>query len=305
MSKAQPANLPASVRQRLLNLSRERGEDFNLILSQYAVERLLYRLSVSEHAALFVLKGAMLFFVWTGRPYRPTRDLDLLGYGDPSPEHLAEVFRQICQTKVEPDGMEFDAASLQVTDIREDQAYEGQRVRLMAYLAKAEITVQVDIGFGDVVTPYAEETEYPVMLDFQRPRLRAYPRETFVAEKLQTIVVLGMPNSRMKDFYDLWTMARFFSFAGSSLVDALRATFHRRGTTLPDEIPTGLSEEFATDKDKNTQWGAFLMRSDLGDAETELPQVIDELRAFLLAPLFAAAREDIFERSWAEGGPWS
>lgn len=263
MSRARPANLAASVRQRLLNLSVTRREDPNLTLTRYALERLLYRLAQSEYVGQFILKGAMLFALWTKSEHRPTRDLDLLGFGEASGESLTAVFHELCGVEVEPDGLEFDPDSIRVTEIREGQSYQGQRVKLNARLGNANIPVQVDIGFGDVVTPAAQPIDYPTLLDLPAPRIRAYPPETVVAEKLQALVDLGMQNSRMKDFYDLWSIARQFSFEGQTLVAAVRAAFERRATTLPKTVPTGLSEEFSTDEQKNTQWRAFLERTQL------------------------------------------
>lgn len=304
MSKTQPTNVAASVRQRLLNLSRDKGEDFNFVLTQYALERFLYRLASSEHADRFVLKGAMLFAAWSDRSHRPTRDLDLLGYGDASEQQLITSFQQICQAEVEPDGLEFDATSIRVTEIREDQEYDGRRVQLVAKLEKAQIHLQIDIGFGDAVTPEAEEIDYPILLDFPVPRIWAYPRETVVAEKLQAMIALGMPNTRMKDFYDVWMIARLFSFDGTTLVRAITATFDRRRTKIPNEVPTALGDEFATDRDKVTQWKAFLQRNRLEGAAVALSQVVDELRAFLIPPLFAAANSETFNQSWTDDGPW-
>jgi len=305
MRKRQPVNLVASVRQRLLNRAREKGEDFNLVLTRYALERLLYRLTRSQYTGRFVLKGAMLFAVWGGQVHRPTRDLDLLGYGEASERVLATIFKHICLTNVEPDGLVFDADSVRVTEIRGDQEYEGQRVQLVANLGNAQIYLQVDIGFGDVVTPDVEEIEYPTLLDFPAPRIRAYPRETVVAEKLQAMVALGMPNTRMKDFYDVWVIASQFSFRGSSLVEAIRATFARRRTKIPNETPIALSEAFAKDPDKITQWKAFLRRSRLADTAIELTKVIDKLQSFLAPPLLAAARGETLTQSWTDGGPWA
>lgn len=305
MSRVQPANLTASVRQRLLNLSRDKGEDFYFVLTRYALERLLYRLAQSEYAGQFVLKGAILFATWSPRPHRPTRDIDLLGYGDASAEQVSTMFQQICLMNVTPDGLEFDADSMQVAEIREEQEYQGQRVKLAANLGTARIHVQIDIGFGDIVSPEAVEIDYPTLLDFPAPRIKAYPRETVVAEKLQAMVALGMLNSRMKDFYDLWVIAAQFPFKGSPLVKAIQATFSRRGTLMPSTTPISLSDEFATDRNKATQWKAFLKRSSLENTEIQLPQVVNVLRAFLTPPLFAAAEGDVFEQSWPPGGPWS
>ena len=305
MSKHNPSALATSVRQRLLDLSRERGEDFQLVLTWYALERLLYRLGSSEHAETFVLKGAMLFPAWTSRSYRPTKDLDLLGYGDASPERLTALFEEICQSNVEPDGLDFDVQNIRVTEIREDQEYQGQRVQIVAYLGRARINLQIDIGFGDVVTPAAEKINYPTLLDFPAPHIRAYPRETVVAEKLQAMVALGMLNSRMKDFYDTWMIARQFEFRGAVLVKAITTTFNCRNTEIPGSLPSALSDEFASDPGKITQWEAFLRRTGLEATAVDLDHVIDELRIFLMPPVDAAARGEVFDLSWTDGGPWS
>jgi len=233
MTKDKPSNIAISVRQRLLNILRDTGDDPNLVWTRYATERLLYRLSVSEYAGEFILKGAMLFMVWTGKTYRPTLDMDFLGQGDDSSERLAEVFRKVCGVDVEPDGLVFDVDTVASAPIREEQEYQGQRVTLIAFLGKARIPIQVDVGFGDVVTPKAKKIRYPTLLDFPAPSIRACPRETVVAEKFQAMVMLGIANSRMKDFYDLYVLARDFSFDGNTLVRAIKATFKRRKEISP------------------------------------------------------------------------
>jgi hypothetical protein len=222
------SNVAASVRQRLLNHAKERHEDFNFVLSRFAAERLLYRLSVSEHAETFVLKGALLFLLWTGHLYRPTRDVDLLGFGDSSIKRLEDIFRDICKAKVADDGLIFAADSVQGASIREDQEYDGVRITLLAFLEKARIPLQIDVGFGDAITPEVQAVEFPLLLaspTLPAPRLNAYPRETVIAEKLEAMVTLGVPNSRMKDFSDLLTLARSFDFEGDVLVRAVRSTF--------------------------------------------------------------------------------
>lgn len=300
MSKRNPERIDVSVHQRLLNLSRERKEDFNLILTKYAVERFLYRLSCSEHAAKFVLKGAMLLTIWMGESHRPTRDLDLLGFGESSEEALRRIFEEICQVEVERDGLAFDPSSIGIEEIRGDQEYSGRRVKLIAKLGSARLRVQVDVGFGDVVTPKAEPVEYPVLLDFPAPQIRAYPRETMIAEKLQSMVVLGMANSRMKDYYDIYVLSKTFSFDGHSLVRAINATFKRRNTPIPQDIHLALSDEFAMNKDKLSQWKGFVNRSGLGGLDADLSQIIKELRGFLLGPLQAAAFEHPFKHKWTD-----
>jgi len=228
-----PKDIGVSVRARLLRLARERGEDFQLLLIRYANERLLYRLSESRHGPDFVLKGATLFTVWTGHAHRATRDLDLLAFGDPSEKRVRQIMAEILALDVEDDGVRFDADSLDVGPIREEQEYGGIRVVMTARVTTAKIRLQVDIGFGDAVTPDAVLVEVPPLLDFPAPRLRAYPRETVVAEKLETLVQLGLANSRMKDFYDLVVLSRMFEFDGELLTRAIRATFERRSTPVP------------------------------------------------------------------------
>jgi hypothetical protein len=297
LSEERPTDLAASVRQRLYNLAKRGGEDFQLVATKFALERFLYRLSRTRQAERFILKGAMLFAVWSDLPYRPTRDVDFLGVGDSSGEGLAAAVREICAALVEPDGLLFDTKSIQVEE------YPGQRVKLRARLGDMQIPLQVDVGFGDAVTPGPVETQYPTLLDFPGPRIRSYPPETVVAEKLQAMVALGMINSRMKDFYDLWVMARTFAFQGTTLTQAIRATFQRRRTALPEGMPVALSDEFAQDTDKAKQWRAFVQRTGLPAGDGGLVAVIADLREFLLPPLLAAAENDL-ERHWRPGDGW-
>jgi hypothetical protein len=298
-------NVAASVRQRLLNLSRKTGEDFQLLLTRYAVERLLYRLAESEYAPRFVLKGAMLFALWTGATHRPTRDLDLLGFGGGSAGELANVFRTLCSAVVADDGLMFSADSVHVEPIREEQEYGGQRVTMVVRLGSARVELRVDVGFGDAITPGPEPVTYPAILGMDPPRLRAYPRETVVAEKLEAMVKLGLTNSRMKDFYDLAILARTFPFTGPILRDAIAATFTRRGTEIPATTPVALTETFAGDETKQKQWQAFLKRSGLAEKAGDLSRIIVELAAFLGPPLAAAAQRVEFTLSWKAGGPWA
>lgn len=299
-----PRNTAASVRQRLLNLARDRGEDFGLVLTRYALERVMYRLSVSEHREQFVLKGAMLFALWADDPHRPTRDLDLLGHGTIDTQRLEQVFREVIGVEVENDGLEFLAETVRGERIREDEEYEGVRVRLEARLAAARIKIQIDVGFGDVVTPVPQEMEYPVLLAYPAPRLLTYPRETVVAEKFEAMVKLGIANSRMKDFYDLWVMARDFEFDGALLSRAIKATFERRGTALPTGVPLALSDEFSEDQAKKTQWAAFLRRLGRDAGGTSLAGVTKVLGEFLMPPASAATRAETFDKSWPPAGPW-
>lgn len=270
-----------SVRQRLLNRSRETGEDYNLLLTRYAVERLLYRLSQSEHVDTFVLKGAMLFAVWTGALHRPTRDLDLLGFGDASEERLVGVFRNVCDQPVDNDGMSFDAKTVTGAPIRDEHAYAGIRLRIAATLGNARLKLQVDVGFGDVVTPEARIETYPTLLDSPAPQLRVYSPESVVAEKLEAMVSLGMANSRMRDFYDTWVLLQQFELDDALLATAIRATFERRRTPIPSSVPLGLTDEFGADPAKQRQWVGFLQRADLPSTH-ELLEVVRTLRGRLV-----------------------
>jgi predicted nucleotidyltransferase component of viral defense system len=279
-------NMGASVRSRLLNLAKERKQPFELLLTRYVLERLLYRLSTTNHRDRFVLKGAMLMTTWVEDPFRPTRDLDLLGTGDSDPQAMLAVFREICSVAAN-DGVTFHIERLEVSDTREELEYGGLRIKTTATIDGARIRVVVDIGFGDAVEPEAKETDLPVLLDLPRPRMRAYPRETVIAEKLQAMVMLGRANSRMKDLYDIWVLARSHEFTGDSLARAVVATFTRRKTPIPAELPDGLTRAFAEDPAKIQQWNSFA--ENVSVQPDSLATVIDDLAAFLM-PRAAQAR---------------
>jgi predicted nucleotidyltransferase component of viral defense system len=284
-------------------LARERGEDFQLVLTRYANERLLFRIGSSQHAQRFVLKGAALFTLWTGKPHRATRDLDLLGFGDPSPEHLRAVFAEVLALEVPDDGVRFDLDSLSAGLIREEQEYGGVRIELVARLTNAQVRLQIDVGFGDVVVPEASLVEFPALLEFPAPCLRAYARETVVAEKLEAMVQLGMANSRMKDFYDVAVLARDFGFDGDLLTRAIGATFTRRKTALPTTAPVALTVAFAEDPTKKTQWSGFVRKAGVRDAGS-LAETIAAVRAFVEPALLAAATGSAAPRTWLAGGAW-
>lgn len=304
MTSQSAQGLAASVHQRLLNRSRKYAEDFNLLLVRYAIERFLYRLSQSPYADRFILKGALLFWVWQTPIHRPTRDLDLLGFGSSSPTAIAEVFQQICLTDVESDGLVFDLDSIQIQEIRADQEYRGQRVDLLARLGPARIPVQIDIGFGDIVSSVVVKTNFPTLLDFPAPRLRMYSKETVVAEKLHAAVELGMANSRIKDFFDLWTLSRLFDFDGRVLSLAIQTTFDHRQTPFLSVSPLALTPEFGQHPDKIKQWQGFLRRNRLDAGGVDLPDIITALAAFLMPPLLAAGKGQALAAHWPADGPW-
>lgn len=299
------SNVAASVRQRLLNRAREEGEDFQRLLVRYALERLLHRVNLSDWHDRFVLKGAFTFLLWEGTLHRPTRDLDLMGYGSPEPRAVEDVFRAIVNIDEEPDdGLRFDPSSVTAAPIREQAEYDGIRVKLMAHLGSARIPLQIDVGFGDAITPDPESATFPALLEFPAPQVRIYPRESVVAEKLHGMVRFGIATSRMKDFYDIRHLAQRFAFEGPALTAAITATFERRETPIPEKAPQALTPTFADDAGKRQQWTAFLRRTGLAEETLDLSAVIDTLRDFLLPPLSACARSQAFDREWQPGGPW-
>jgi len=280
--------MAASVRQLLLNLSRLRAEDFNFVLTKYALERFLYRLSCSEFRDVFLLKGAMLFSIWQDKPYRSTKDIDVLGFLDNDIPHLENVFQSICNVTVENDGLIFLADTVKGVEIRKAKKYQGVRITLIAKLNNAKVSIQIDIGFGDAVTPESESIEYPTLLDFSAPRLRVYPKYTVIAEKFEAMASLGMVNSRMKDFYDIWILMQTLDFEGSILCQAIKATFDRRMTKLPDKVPLALTKAFAEDSSK--QWQAFIKKNQLPTDESFI-DIIKQLEKFLIPPTLAAIKE--------------
>jgi predicted nucleotidyltransferase component of viral defense system len=283
-------NMGASVRARLLNLAKERNQPYELLLTRYANERLLYRLSTTKHRERFVLKGAMLMTTWfDDQQFRPTRDLDLLGSGNSDPETMLAVFREICGVQLD-DGVVFNTKSITVDFIREEQEYSGLRIKTIATIGGAQVRVVIDIGFGDAIEPGATELDLPVLLDLPAPRLRAYPRETVIAEKFQAMVALGRANSRMKDFFDVWLLSRNYQFEGDVLARAIAATFARRKTAIPAETPVALTQEFAEDPAKRRQWLAFA--EGIEAKVPSLAEVVRELEAFLVPHGAKAALQD-------------
>ena len=296
------SGLAHSVQVRLVRHAHEHGLDPNFVLSRFASERLLYRLSRSRHGERFVLKGGFLLLAWFGESFRPTRDTDFLGFGELGAEALLTTFREICREPVEPDGLVFDEASVRVTPIRAEDLYGGQRLQLMARLGPARLAVQVDVGIGDTVVPEPTSLEYPGLLSFPRPRLRAYRPETVVAEKAHALVELGARNSRLRDFFDLHLLASKVAFEARVLTKAIESTFARRGTPLPSEIPLGLTPEFSALEGKRAQWTAFTRR--IRRPVPRLDQILPLVAKFLVPVLVTSARPAAGAESWPPGGPW-
>ena len=300
--KETPKDMAASVRDRLKALAVKQGENFDLVLVRYGIERLLYRLSKSPLKAKFILKGAMLFRVWDGRLHRETRDLDLASFGDSSVETAVKSFQAVCAVPVPDDGLVFMDVRGEPLQAQED--YGGVRLTVLAKLTAARITIQVDVGFGNRITPPAKEIEFPTLLDFPAPKLRAYPVETVISEKLQALVDLGLRNSRFKDYFDLWHLGRTVRFEGPVLVAAIRATFDQRQTAFPETDPVGLTAKFVDDVQRQTMWRAFLRKVDPQSRDVALADTVDFLRTFLLPALRAAGAGESFDKAWLPGGPW-
>lgn len=308
----QGKNIAGSVKQRLANLAKARGIEFQRILVLYASERLLYRLSVSPFADRFILKGASLFSLWLDEPHRRTRDVDLLGMDTSEPAQFAALFQSLCNFAAEEDGMRFAPETVKAKPIREENEFGGVRVTLTAFLDSARIVLQVDIGFGDATVPEPEEVDFPALLpDFAAPHLLAYQKETTIAEKLHALVVLERGNSRMKDFFDLYVLSQEFGFTKQRLSAAVRDAFAQRETAIPTEAPDGLTQDFAADPSKAKQWKAFLRQYAAPPRDSlALLDVIDAIAAFLLPVLEASVMGKDIEDSlhetatWTPGGPW-
>jgi len=279
----------ASIRDRLLNLAKKRKENFDFVLNQYAIQRLLYRLSISEYRDQFLLKGAWLFSIWTEESHRPTRDADFLGFCNNEVEALVEIFRSICSVQ-DDDGLEFATDTINGVEIKEDAIYQGVRIKGYAYLAGAKISIQIDVAYGDVVTPGAETAEMPVYLDMPAPKLNVYPVYTVISEKFQAMVALGLANSRMKDFYDIWRVSQMMELNGDLMAQAIGATFKRRNTKLEGDKLYIFSDEFRRDDSKQKQWQAFFIKNGL-DMTVKFHEVMEQLEYFL-GPVARAALEN-------------
>jgi hypothetical protein len=281
-----PKNLAASIRERLRQRAAAGNRPFDEVLTYFAIERFLFRLSKTLHRDRFVLKGALMLPIWGTTIARATRDIDLLGRGSPTPSEIVALIADCIAVAIPPDGLIFDPTSIKAGEIREHERYGGIRATFLAHLERARIHMQVDVGLGDVVTPGVVAIKYPVLLELPAPELSGYPVETTIAEKLEAIVDLGLANSRMKDFFDLWSLLADLELDGATIVKAVGATFGRRGTAIPAEPPIGLTAEFASDRDKVAQWSAFVRRLRIQNPPT-LVAVVERIAKFAM-PVFVA-----------------
>lgn len=280
-------NLQASVKARLLNIAKETNRPFSEILQYYGIERFLYRFSCSKYADKFILKGALMFTVWRIPERRTTLDIDFLANYDSQITAIERVIKDVCNVPVTPDGLVFDAETVKGQRIKEEMEYEGVRVKCIGLLERSRIPMQIDVGFGDVIYPGPNVIDYPVILDFPKPHLKGYPVESVVSEKFEAMVKLGLLNSRMKDFYDIWIMMRQFDFSGAQLAEALKKTFKRRKTTLPGDRPFFAEEIYDEKSDRQTLWKAFLKKGDIKHAPEKLSAIAREIEEFLIKLLDA------------------
>lgn len=303
--KKESTDVAASVRARLLNRARADSRPFDELLQYFAMERFLYRLSRSEHAGGFILKGGLMLQLWGGPLARATKDIDLLGRSAASVAELVDVVRSCLTVAVEDDGLRFDPARVTGEEIRLAANYDGVRIRCRARLGTARVSTQVDVGFGDVVTPGPQEIAYPTLLDFEGPRLLGYTPETAIAEKLEAMVILDMANTRMKDFLDIWLLAQGRAFEGDLLSRAIEATFRRRRTALPESMPVALTPTLHSATAKRTQWRAYLRKGRIPYVVPDLSEVAAHIESFVMPAVKALTAAQTFTRSWRPGGPWS
>ena len=298
-------NIEHSRFQLLLNHAKKNNEDFNLLLIRYGIERFLYRLSISKYKKQFILKGASLFLIWSGKNYRVTRDIDFLGQGDSNINTLNKIFQEICKMPLkENDAITFDPDSVKVQPIRKNIQYGGTRITLMAILHNAKIPVQIDVGFGDAVTPAPENIEYPTIFNTKPPALRAYPKETLISEKFSAMVELGLMTSRLKDFYDICLISRLFEFDGVVLGQAITNTFNRQNTQIPEELPVALTNAFAENEQKQIQWKAFLRKAKPKEQLGTFVEVIKEISLFLLPVLEQVRKGSSLNKTWKPDKGW-
>jgi predicted nucleotidyltransferase component of viral defense system len=296
-------NLPESVHNRLKGLARQAQRPFQEYFYYYAIERFLYRLTQSPYAERFVLKGGLMFLGWGIPLRRPTRDIDVQAYLSSSVVDVVEIVQAICSQEVEADGMRFDPTSVRGEQIIEVADYAGVRAYFTGYMGQADIHLHMDVSFANVITPGFILVEYPTLLGSPAFTIRGYPIETTIAEKFQAMVVLDNINDRMKDFYDIWLLSQQVNIPGSILLKAIHATFEARRTSLPDHLPTALSDEFALSR--QSDWARFLKRSLIDDPYlTDFSTIVEILRRLFWPILQAASNGTSWSKEWKAGGPW-
>lgn len=302
--KKEIKNIEASIKARLKNKAQETNRPFAEVMQYYGMERFLYRFSKSKYADKFILKGALLFAVWQITDRRTTLDIDFLARFDNEVTTIEKVMEDVCDTSVDPDGLIFDPQTVKGMKIKEDADYEGVRVKFTGFLDRAEIPMQIDVGFGDIVYPKTNVIDYPVILDFPKPHLNGYPQESVISEKFEAMIKLGLLNSRMKDFYDIWLMMRQFEFKGANITSAIKKTFNNRKTDIPDKKPLFANEIYDEKSDRQTLWSAFLRKGDIQHAPETLSVTAKEIENFLIEPIIALNENENFDKIWKSTGGW-
>lgn len=297
-------NITASIRARLQNKAKETNQPFSEILQYYAIERLLYRFSRSKYSGKFILKGALMFTVWQVPERRTTLDIDFSAHYDNQIETITKVIMDVCGVPVVPDGLIFDPASVRGRKIKENADYEGVRVKFLGFLERSRIAMQIDVGFGDIIYPRPKIIDYPVILDLPKPRLKGYAPESVISEKFEAMVKLGLLNSRMKDFYDIWLMMRRFDFDGADLAEALKRTFKHRKTPLPQDKPLFDEDIYDEISDRQLLWKAFLKKGDIEHVPEKLHTTAREIEEFLIRPLRAINKGQVFNKKWSPTERW-
>ena len=297
-------NLEASVRSQLQNKAKERNSPFAEVLQFYGMERFLYRFSKSKYADEFILKGALMFTVWDISERRTTLDIDFLARYDNQIISIEKVIKEVCKIQVPADGLIFDSKTVVGQKIKEDADYEGVRIKFLGFLERSRLPMQVDMGFGDIIYPKSRVIDYPAILDFPKAHLKGYPVESVVSEKFEAMIKLGLLNSRMKDFYDLWLLTRRFDFKGENLVEALKRTFHHRKTSLPQKSPLFAEEIYDEKSDRQMLWKAFLTKGQIKNTPEKLSATARVIEKFLINPLEAIGKNKTFDAEWKAPGPW-
>jgi len=297
-------NIRHSIHDRLRNKAKETNRPFAEILQYYGMERFLYRFSCSKYKDKFTLKGALLFTAWQIPERRTTLDIDFLAHYNNQVPSIEAVIKEVCDIPVEPDGLVFDSKTVHGRKIKEDADYEGVRVKFIGFLERSQIPMQIDIGFGDIVYPKVKIIDYPVILDFQKPHLRGYPQESVISEKFEAMITLGLLNSRMKDFYDIWLLMHQFDFKGINLSGALKKTFTHRKTELPERKPLFAEQIYNEASDRQTLWKMFLKKANIKHAPDKLSIITIEIEDFLVEPLTSLHKGIQFNKRWKAHGPW-
>ena len=297
-------NIKVSVRAQLQNKAKETNRPFSEVLQYYGMERFLYRFSRSKYANKFILKGALMFTVWQVPERRTTLDIDLSARYDNEIKAIEKVIRDVCEIAVTPDGLVFNSATVKGHKIKEGADYEGVRVKFRGFLERSRIVMQVDMGFGDTIYPKPRKIDYPVILDLPKPRLKGYPPESVLSEKFEAMIKLGLLNSRMKDFFDVWSLIRQFNFDGLDLVKSLKGTFKQRKTALPKDKPFFADEIYDEKSDRQILWKAFLIRGDIKHAPEKLLETARVIEEFLIEPLDANSKKQEFCKKWEAPDSW-